>query len=138
MLEGNTTQQLRFLSQIANHIGTLIKSDGSDGNKSEKEEQVDKEKDVTQVIEQTIGMESSPIIVPTEKMVKNFKEAFLGCSKKRSQKEDGINRCMRPLAVPRYEGGNLVIDLGVPRYVEELKYRVVGRLFLTKVVLCQP
>lgn len=131
--EGNTSQQLRFLSQIANNIGAI--SNGKDGNNSEKEKHVEKEKKATQLSEQVIGTERKPIVVPTEKLLKNFKEALLGCNGKIPREEYGVNQMMKRFKIPRYEGGNLVIDLDKEDYkrgVEELKYNVVGRLFLTK------
>lgn len=42
---------------------------------------------------------------------------------------------MRPLAILRYDGGNQFVDLDEEVYkkeVEELKYSLVGRIFLSK------
>lgn len=57
-------------------------------------------------------------------------------SEKKHSEKGGANRPMKPLAVPRYEGSNLVIDLDEEDYlkgVEELKFSMVGQLYLPRI-----
>lgn len=68
-----------------------------------------------------------------EKQVKNFKEALLGKTNKKQQVVEERNCNL--LAIPRFEGGNLVIDLDEDDYqkhMKKLKYSVLGMLFLMK------
>lgn len=42
---------------------------------------------------------------------------------------------LKPLLIPRVEGGNIVVELDLEEYlqgIEELQYSVVGRLILQK------
>lgn len=56
---------------------------------------------------------------------------------KELRKEDkgSSTQVMKIPLVPRYEGGNLVVDLDEEAYlkvIEELKHSIVGRLFLQR------
>lgn len=85
----------------------------------------------------TVEGENIPIAVSIVKSANNFKEALIGVEGKDKKKEEVCNRIMKPLAVPRYEGGNLVIDLDEEDYnrgVDELKYSVVGSYIFQKTV----
>lgn len=82
-----------------------------------------------------VGMKENPIPVSIEKPERNFKEALMGVKEKKHKEEEGSNRTIRPLAIPRYEGGNLVIDLDEGDYkrgVKELQYNVMGKPYFPK------
>lgn len=81
-----------------------------------------------------IGSVGNLIIPSKDKEPQNFKEALLG-KEMDKREEEGPKRILKQLAVPRYKGGNLVIDLDEGNYrrgVEELKFSVVGQLYLLK------
>lgn len=80
------------------------------------------------------GTKTNPITFTMSKAPKKFKEA-LPRVKENNHIEGGANRVVKPLAVPRYEGGNLVIELDEDDYlkgVDELKFSVVGKLYFPK------
>lgn len=67
--------------------------------------------------------------------VKSFKESLMGRKDTQEENKARANRPMRTLSIPIYEGDNLIVDLDEEEYlkgIDDLKYSVVGRLYLRR------
>lgn len=62
---------------------------------------------------------------------KSFKDALTSLKEREKVQNVGKINGLKPLTIPRYERGNLVVYLDQEDYkgIEELQYSVVGRLF---------
>lgn len=78
-------------------------------------------------------LKETKVRILNEREVRRFKEALTGCNKTKELENGSGIRTMRTPVAPRYEGGNLIIDLDIEDFMkgnEELKYSIMGRLFL--------
>lgn len=77
----------------------------------------------------------NPIRVSIDVGDKTFSEALTGFWKTNLQLENEGFFMMRPLSTPRYEGGNLIMDLDKKEYMKgvgNLKFSVVGQIYLKR------
>lgn len=75
------------------------------------------------------------IRVPMDVGAKSFVEALIGSKDSHLQQGGDMIHMMRSLSTPRYEGGNLIVDLDEDEYikgVENLKFSAVWRIFLKR------
>lgn len=82
------------------------------------------------------GSISNPIRVSSlSNSGKSFKEMLANSKSVVNKLEDEVIQNMKPLAIPQFEGDNLVVDLDEDDYnvgIEELQFSVVGHLFLSR------